>query len=201
MKPAWLIGLIVLVVFVGGLLWYVGKDATPATTTPDESSEATVKSYRSSEYDFLFSYSTDFAVNQSHRYQGLGPGTEIPGVSFTIPSAFATGTNLSLDTYISVEVAAGEGACTADRFITASSTAVSDAGVMYSTASVSDAGAGNLYEEWVYALVDSTPCTAVRYFVHSTQLANYPEGTVDIYDRVTLLSLFDTMRRSLILTR
>jgi hypothetical protein len=40
----------------------------------------------------------------------------------------------------------------------------------------------------------------VRYFVHSTNIGNYPEGAVTAYDRTALLDAFDAIRRSLVFT-
>ena len=59
-------------------------------------------------------------------------------------------------------------------------------GTEYSVASLSDAGAGNLYEEKVYALVGTSPCLAVRTFIHSTNIANYDPGTVTAFDEAAL---------------
>ena len=40
---------------------------------------------------------------------------------------------------------------------------------------------------------------AVRYFIHSSNIGNYPEGAVREFDRQALLNQFDQIRRSLIL--
>jgi hypothetical protein len=82
-----------------------------------------------------------------------------------------------------------------------STTEVVDNGVTYSVAKGSDAGAGNQYSETVYALPGTSPCTAVRYFVHSTQLGNYPPGTVKAFDQIALLNEFDGIRRSLLIAK
>ena len=76
---------------------------------------------------------------------------------------------------------------------------MNDGGVTYSVASTTDAGAGNRYEEQVYALAGANPCIAVRYFIHTTELGNYPAGTRVAYDRAALLAQFDAIRHSLTL--
>ncbi|MEP2120256.1 hypothetical protein, partial [Bauldia litoralis] len=71
-------------------------------------------------------------------------------------------------------------------------------GTDYSVASLSDAGAGNLYDETVYALVGTSPCLAVRTFIHSTNLANYDPGTITAFDEGALTAQFDAIRKTLI---
>ena len=69
--------------------------------------------------------------------------------------------------------------------------------MQYSLATSSTAGTGNIYEEMVYAIPNSSPCTAVRYVIHSTSAANYEPGLVQEFDWVKLMEAFDTIRRSL----
>jgi hypothetical protein len=69
----------------------------------------------------------------------------------------------------------------------------------YSVASTTDAAVGNRYEEWVYAIPDSHPCTAVRYFIHYAAIENFPQGAVQEFDKAALLSTFDQIRRTLAL--
>jgi hypothetical protein len=92
--------------------------------------------------------------------------------------------------------------CTADIFLKQDVHAVNitENGVSYSVASSSDAAAGNLYEERVLALKGSSPCTAVRYFIHSSNIGNYPAGTVKEFDHDALVSAFDAIRQTLKLT-
>ena len=149
---------------------------------------------------FSLQYPADYTLNEKYFYEQFS-GKPIGGISLTIPSSMATGTNLSADTYLSVEQLPRAKNCTADIFIPANVTAheVFDSGTTYSVASTSGAGAGNFYEELVYALPSSSPCTAVRYLIHSTNVGNYPAGMVREYDRAALFSVLDTIRRSLVL--
>ena len=143
-------------------------------------------------------YPQDFTLNESYAYTGV-PNKPISGVKLTIPAKMATGTNLGADTGLSVESLPRARSCTGDIYLLDNVRAenVVENGIEYSVASTSDAGAGNFYEETVYALPGSKPCTAVRYFIHTTNIGNYPEGTVREYDRGALLADFDKIRWSL----
>lgn len=151
---------------------------------------------------FSIVYPDNFTVDDNYRYEGV-PNKPIIGVKFTIPADMATGTNLSSDTYLSVEWLPRALNCTGDIYILPNVRAqkLTEAGVVYSFATTSSAAAGNLYEEMAYALTDSTPCIAVRYFIHSTNLGTYEPGSVREYDRSALLRALDAIRHSIILTQ
>lgn len=157
--------------------------------------------FASTEFGFSLRYPPGYTINGGYVYQGLGPGQDITGVSFTIPASMAEGTNLSDDTRISVETLPDAPACTADHFLPAGApapTTVTENGTQYSMASLDDAGAGNLYGETVYALVGTAPCLAVRSFIHSTNIANYDPGTVTAFDEAALVAQFGAIRKTLI---
>ena len=161
-------------------------------------------SYASSTMGISLRYPTGYTLNTAYVNQTLGPGANIKGVQAVIPATMATGTNLASDSGVSVEqLPHNTAACTANLFMgdqVGSTTNVSANGVDYSVANGSDAGAGNLYSETVYAILGSSPCTAVRYFIHSTQLGNYPAGSVTAFNQPALLHDFDGIRDSLVLT-
>ena len=71
----------------------------------------------------------------------------------------------------------------------------------WSVATSGDSGAGNFYDETVFALKDSHPCLAIRYFIHSTNFENYPAGTVRQFDKVGLVRLFDRIRSTFALSQ
>lgn len=139
-----------------------------------------------------------FTVDESHSY-GLIPGETIAGVKFTIPAVLTQGTNLSKDTYLSVEHIMNAKKCSADMFLEDSSSPVTvkEKGVTYSVASSTGAGAGNRYEETVYATSGKNRCVAVRYFIHYTAIANYPAGTRKEFDRKALESMFTSILATL----
>jgi membrane-bound inhibitor of C-type lysozyme len=148
-------------------------------------------------------YPNSFTADETYTYSLYDPDTLIPGVRFTIPNTLASGTNLSADTYISVEELPTSQTCTADQFLNQTPetpTQVVDNGTSYSVATITDAGASNRYEETVYAFNTMHACMAVRYMVHYTVLENYPEGTITAYDKESLRKTFDAVRRSLIVS-
>lgn len=162
-----------------------------------------------------------YAVDESYQYELLGPGMAIPGIKFTIPKSLAAGTNLSTDSYLSVErlpqsATAATASCTADKFLSvnlenpgsAAPQTISDplangsnsdgTGTTYSYLTSMEAAAGNRYEQTVYAIPGSRPCTAVRYFIHYGAFENYPAGSIKQFDAVALKATFDQIRESLV---
>ena len=154
---------------------------------------------------FAITYPAGYTADASYIYDQVNPKKPISGVKFTIPGSMATGTNLSSDTYLSVEWLPRAKKCTGDIYLAANVRPHSEtfASTTYSVATSSGAAAGNIYEESVYALQGSSPCIAVRYFIHSGNIGNYPAqgepGAVGEFDRAALLSAFDTIRASLLL--
>lgn len=145
---------------------------------------------------FSVAYPSDFTENQNFVYKGMGPGNDITGVSFTIPSKIAKGTNLSADSYISFEHL-NKIDCEAKDFLHGVSFADEDTvkinNVDFRTAHIVNGAAGNMYEETVFV---SDDCRAIRYFIHSTNLANYEAGAVKAFDRDALITIFDDIRDS-----
>jgi len=150
---------------------------------------------------FSIRYPEGYKINTDYKYQYLGPGKDIYGVRFTIPEALAVGTNLSShDTGVSVEVIPAVQDCNANLFLDQAENVqrIADStNVEYSVGSMTQGAAGNHYEERVWALIDTNPCVAVRYFIHSTNIDNYEPGTVEQFDPRTFLEVFDQIRQSL----
>ena len=199
-----IVSLIGIVVIAAGVWFVIFKNKapeTPVVVTPPVAT-STAQTYASTTLGISLQYPQGYTVDENYAYGQFGPNKLIHGVSFTIPQAMATGTNLSSDTYVSVEQLPNAKNCTGDIFLQANVKPmdVTDGGIDYSVASSTDAAAGNRYEEWVYALVGSKPCTAVRYFIHYGVIDNYPPGTVNDFNRDALISDFDSIRHSLIVT-
>ncbi len=58
-----------------------------------------------------------------------------------------------------------------------------------------DAGAGNYYEINLYAKQLGDFCVGIEELVHSTNISNYPEGTVLLFDQQSLFKSFAEIRR------
>lgn len=159
-----------------------------------------VQTYSTSTYSVT--YPADFTIDEAYAYQGV-PKKPIPGVKFTISSTMATGTNLSSDSGVSIETLPHANKCSGDIYMyqNVKSRELIVASTTFSVASTTDAGAGNLREEIVYAIPNSHPCTALRYMIHTTNMGNYPEGTVREFDRAALMTEFDKIRDSLMLSQ
>lgn len=170
---------------------------------PDQSGVSLPLFYSNSSAEFSIRFPQGYSVDEAYKYQELGPGKDIVGVKFTIPTTTAAGTNLGSDSYLSVEEIPKVQDCSAALFLDGvTAKTITDAnGVTYSVASSTGAGAGNRYEEAVYALPGTNPCTAVRYFIHYGVIENYPPGAVRQFDEQALLTQFDAMRRAVVIAQ
>ncbi len=151
--------------------------------------------------EFSVRYPEDYKEDSSYKYEAFGPGEEINGVKFTIPEAFTFGTNLSADTGVSVEVTSSPFDCSADLFLEGFETSkeITEGDQVYSFASSTQGAVGNRYEEQVWATSTIHSCIAVRYLIHYTEISNYPEDTIEEFDRDALINEFDKIRHSLIM--
>jgi membrane-bound inhibitor of C-type lysozyme len=161
------------------------------------------QTYVDSTVGFSIRYPQTFTADNTYKYQEMGPGKDISGVKFTIPSSMATGTNLSNDSYISVESLPGvtDEECSAGMFldpgVAGKTQTITDNGTTYSFASSTDAGAGNRYEESVYVLPSTNPCIAVRYYIHYGAIENYPAGSTTAFSESAIHNEFDAIRDTL----
>ena len=189
--------MVVALVVAGGAWYWILGESLP---TGENLSQA----YANGAMKFSLRLPEEYTADESYTYTALGPGEEIRGVKFTIPPSVATGTNLSSDSYISVEQIPDLPSCIAGPFLWKGqkiALSPADDTTPFLVASSTGAAAGNQYEEAVYVLKDTDPCTAVRYTIRFNSIANYPAGTVREYDRQGLLDTFDAIRRSLRLER
>lgn len=170
--------------------------------TPAPVGQSLPQAYSNSAMKFSLRLPGDYSAGESYQYQELGPGKDISGIKFTIPAATAAGTNLGSDSYLSVEEIPNVQSCTASLFLdqqggTSVAQTITDGNTTYSVANSTGAGAGNRYEETVYAFPGTDPCRAVRYFIHYGVIDNYPAGAVREFDTQALLATFDAIRRTL----
>ena len=155
--------------------------------------------FENSSAGFSLRYPEGWSVDRSYVYSELGPENLIRGVAFGIPASMSAGTNLAPDTCLSVELMPNASDDSAASFLPGgvSASTITRHGVTYSYAMSIGAGAGNRYEERVYAIQGTRPLMAVRYFIHYAVIENYPPGTVREFDRRSLLHTFDRIRRTL----
>lgn len=159
------------------------------------------QSYSDSSDGLSLRYPKGYTIDRS----ALGPHNAMTiGIKLTVPTTTTVGTNLAPDSYISVEEDGIPESkdCTANLFLDSQSAspvrAVQEDGRIYSVASTTGAGAGNRYEETVYALSGTNPCIAIRYFIHYGVIENYPPGAVRAFDKAALLREFDSIRHTLV---
>lgn len=193
-------GVVVILVLALGAALVLHLGGKSLTQKPEQQQQQppapTTATYSTTTFSIV--YPIGYTVDESYAYQGV-PKKPIKGVKFVIPEEVATGTNLATDSGVSVESLPRAKKCTADIYfeqnVKASDMTIGSS--TYSVASSTGAAAGNFYEEYVYAINGSNPCIAVRYLIHSGNIANYPPNTVREFDRGALLGTFDTIRDSL----
>lgn len=191
-------GIVIVILLAAGYLVWQNASRVPAQEPESQVQLPAVHTYASSTFSIV--YPDRYTVNENYKYEGV-PKKSISGVSFLIPEAMTTGTNLSAsDTGVSVEQLPRAQKCTGDIFIYENVKAadLTIGSKTFSMASTSGAAAGNLFEERVFAVKGSHPCTAVRYFIHSTNIGNYGTSTpVREFDHAKLLADFGKIRDSL----
>lgn len=203
------IGIIIGIAVLLVVIFTLSKKTTPYVSVISDDQPAPISSdnlaytYSSTTKGFLIKYPADFNIDESYSYT-MDSGKNISGVKFTIPATLSVGTNLGSDSYISVEQikkSTAASTCVASDFLSldrgATVHSLTEGTVIYSVASSTGAGAGNRYEETVYAIPGSNPCIALRYFVHYGVIENYPKDTTKEFNKQALLAQFDSMRRTL----
>lgn len=156
------------------------------------------KHYTEATLGYTIAYPANWSIDTGYVTSNLGPGHDIHGVAFTIPASMAAGTNLGSDSKLSVESLPGSN-CTPSQFVDPADDVhtVHANGLSYIAATSEDAGAGNRYETDLFVVNDTSPCIAVRYFIHSSNIANYDPGTVTQFDHARLIGWFDRIRATL----
>jgi len=193
MKKQYIIGIVSILVIIT-LVFIFKRDTVAPTVT-----ESDISTYINPLQTFSIDIPKGFATDDTYSYV-ISAGRNIKGIKFTVPKSLTEGTNLSNDSYIAVETIPNADYCTAERFFDFAPQVpdtMTEDGTTYSVNYSKDAGAGNRYEETVYAVKDSNPCIAIRYFMHYTVVENYPEDTVKEFDHAGLIAQFNAIRKSL----
>lgn len=156
--------------------------------------------YVNSSEGFSIRIPQGYEVDESYQKE-LESEEIIKGIRFYVPEVKTQGTNLSNDSYISIEKLSNVEACSADLFFDTTiggAQNINENTETFSVAGNDDAAAGNRYEEIVYAIPGSIPCVGVRYFIHYSVFENYEEGTIVEFDKDELIREFDLIRKTLI---
>ncbi len=177
----------------------IGLALALALTAATASQAAGWHRYTNSELGYSISYPSGWTVDTAYEYDGLGPDHAIRGTAFTVPAAMAAGTNLGGDTKLSVESLPGSN-CQPSQFVDPAQNVhqIVSHGIGYTVATSADAGAGNRYETTVFVADGTSPCLAVRTFIHYSAIENFdPASGVKAFDRAKLLAAFDRIRATL----
>lgn len=201
MKRYYIIVLILVLVLIS---WYFLPKANNSSSeipiyTPDVT--GLPKVYMSNTYGFKINLPEDFTVIEDYIYQST-PARSFSGIKFAVPERIYKGTNLSSDSYISIErIPEYSEVCVAGAFLDSSeTTGVTEVnGKSFTGAYSIGAGAGNIYHEVVYATQIGVDCFGVRYFIHYGVFQNYEPGSVTEFNKDELISLFDRIRKTIII--
>lgn len=178
-----------------------GGDSSHATPKPGAQPPPGWRTFGDARTGFSIAYPEGWTVDSHYVYPMRLEGRELHGVSFSVPEALRAHSNLAADSRLTVESISGIKPCDARHFVATPENELTenDGGHTWSVANAGDAGAGNFYDETVYALEGSSPCLAIRYFIHSTNIANYDPGAVQQFDRRALVTMFGRIRSTLTL--
>ena len=189
--------------FVTLALAACGGNGSNDTPRPAQQPPTGWRIYGDAKLGFSIAYPAKWHVDRAYVYPTPIDDARIAGVAFFIPPELAAHTNLSAGSYLSVESVPAAPSCQPSAFLVSIDTRrEEDRGSLHwSVATAGDAGAGNIYDETLFALKGSRPCLAIRYFIHSTNFSNYSPGTIKQFDRVGLTKLFDRIRSTFALTQ
>ena len=184
------------IVAVGAYYAWQAMSGSIVPPPPPPPSAPVTSTYATSTFSLV--YPSEYSVDEEYTYDAF-KGKPVAGVKFSVPASISEGTNLSSDTGVSVEWLPRANKCTGDIYVLPNvrATSLVVGSTTYSVATTSEAAAGNLYEEQVFAIADSKPCTAVRYFIHSSNIGNFEPGVAVEFNRDALLREFDNIRDSL----
>ena len=146
----------------------------------------------------------NFRIEDTYSYDLISSENKPTWVAFYVSPDETNDTNLSQDSYFSVEFTDNT-TCEVKDFIDTQmysnqSSGTDENGNEYLLVSWEDVWAWNRYEQSLYLYDKEEECLAVRYFIHYWVIENYPD-TVKEFDKNALINTFDISRESLTLTR
>lgn len=205
-KSLWItIGVLVVVLGVAAYMGILSPSSTQAPQTPiavapsepvDLIPGVASVLYTNTADGFLM-YRPATAESKVVGFEGYLPLTQTPVVAFTLPNDLFAKTNLGeagvyvgattspviVATCTSPSTAAGEVASTSRTF----------GGYTYGVFTSNDAGTGNYYDRTAYRTVHNNICFELVEVLHSSQLGNFPAGTVTAFDRPTFSGYLDAI--------
>ncbi len=153
---------------------------------------------------FTFDYPSQFSasgggVGYTTQWMHNATGSGMILATLTIPSSFEPHTNFAGATFTvgtSADPSAVAGCLTDANGATATGTQISLNGTPFAELSYEDAGAGNFYDVVSYRTVRNAQCYAVEYTIHSTDLGNYPPGSVSQFDQSSVDAILNGIVQS-----
>ncbi len=160
--------------------------------------------YKSDLHKFSVQHLQYSGITEGYYFEFPGSSVRNLGVAFPMPTNFIAGTNLASDSRTSIEVSKE-----CNPVVLVSNPNVKEfsrtiGGYTFRAATSSDAGAGNFYEEHVYATVSprvAGECYVGRLFLHSMNLGIAQDTNPEtlLYDRARMAELFEEMLSTLYL--
>jgi len=175
------------------------------------------QSYNNSEFAsgaFSIRYPSNYSIDTNYKheknresrrnreYEKNKEKRDFVGVKFHISSP--ENTNLLTETGVSIEQIHDFDRCTTELFMEANDIdKIKDNGITYLTDFAKDFDIlGRRYEEKIWVIYKSDPCTAIRYFTYYTSMSRFDSGDkIHEFDRALLNKTFDEIRRSLVLNQ
>lgn len=66
-------------------------------------------------------------------------------------------------------------------------------GTMFHSGSIQDSAAGNIYDSKIYRVLVDGRCLEIARTIHTSNISNYPAGTVTEFDQANAISVLDQM--------
>jgi hypothetical protein len=129
-------------------------------------------------------------------------GTPLLTLAFIDPTFYSPITNLS-EAYLQVAASADPAivsTCTQPSTQVAETVTGQETikGYTFTRSEFNGAAAGNRYDQITYRTAWENKCFEVVFLIHSTNIGNYPTGTVVEFDRTTLMRKFETVLESFV---
>ncbi len=150
-------------------------------------------------YPVALSYSDEFAPTDVQIPVNL-KGTPLLTLDFINPSFYSPRTNLS-EAYLLLAASTDPAivsTCTQPSTQNAETVTglVSIGNQTFTRSEFSGAAAGNRYDQVAYRTVWENQCFELIFLIHSTNIGNYPPGTVVEFDRAAVLAKFEAILNS-----